>query len=74
MPDPPEEPTPGAENTVSMTIGATGQKLFFCSMLHAVAYGVEYIKTSPKDKSQPRGPVVPAAERRNAQDDFNLRD
>jgi hypothetical protein len=44
MPEDPRQNTPGTENTVSIVIAKTNQRLYFCSMLHAVAFGVNWIK------------------------------
>ena len=46
VPDPPSVPTKGVENSVRV-IDANGTPLFFCSWLHLVAHGVQFIKATP---------------------------
>lgn len=60
LPDDPKLNSPGVEHTVCMTL-ADGRKLWFCSMLHAVAFGVEHIKGTPQVPEPPPLPdnVIP---------------
>lgn len=52
LPDPPEQPTEGAENTWSLVCGATGAKYYFCNLIHALAFGRDWIKSTPKKELQ----------------------
>lgn len=64
LPDDPKFNTPGVENTCSVVL-ADGRRLYFCSILHMVAFGVNIIKNTPQSAPEVPQPakVIPISGR-----------
>lgn len=49
VPEPPGKPTPGCENVLRLVpVEGGGNLRSFCSMVHLVAFGVAFLKATPK--------------------------
>jgi len=54
IPDPPEQPTEGVEDVLELGMVVNGQliRYHFCNMLHLIAFGTEYVRSSPIPESK----------------------